>query len=79
MLANTSQVCFPAFIAARIFYHICGAVVVYRVFVLQILLDEDWIANNSKTTQDIKDYCSDIKVLGRKEIKALITWRKDLR
>jgi len=44
----------------------------------QILLDEEWIAKNSKTTFDITEYCKDVKVLGRKEIKALITWRKAL-
>jgi len=45
----------------------------------KIILDEDWIVKNAITTQDIKDYCNDVKVLGKKEIKSLITWRKILR
>jgi hypothetical protein len=35
--------------------------------------------NNARTTQDIKDYCGDVKVLGKKETKALINWRNALR
>ncbi|ODN01931.1 pre-rRNA processing protein FTSJ3 [Orchesella cincta] len=42
-------------------------------------LDEEWIANSAATTDDIKDYCKDVKVLGKKEIKDLIQWRKILR
>lgn len=48
-------------------------------FYFQIELDEEWIASNSATNADIKDYCKDVKVLGKKEIKALIQWRKILR
>ncbi|CAL8142901.1 unnamed protein product [Orchesella dallaii] len=42
-------------------------------------LDEEWIASNPATTDDIKDYCKDVKVIGKKEIKDLIQWRKILR
>ncbi|CAL8115822.1 unnamed protein product [Orchesella dallaii] len=42
-------------------------------------LNEEWIATNPATTDDIKDYCKDVKVLGKKEIKDLVHWRKILR
>ncbi|CAG7822901.1 unnamed protein product [Allacma fusca] len=45
----------------------------------QIIIDEEWISKSEKTTQDIKHHCEDVKVLGRKEIRQLIHWRKALR
>jgi len=45
----------------------------------EILLDQEWIENSKYTNDDIKDYCKDVKVLGKKEIKALVSWRKNLR
>ncbi len=45
----------------------------------QIEIDQEWIEKNPKTTEDIKDHCKDVRVLGKKEIKALVSWRKDVR
>ncbi|XP_070204951.1 pre-rRNA 2'-O-ribose RNA methyltransferase FTSJ3-like isoform X2 [Littorina saxatilis] len=43
-----------------------------------IELDDEEIANSEATTVEIKQCLQDIKVLGRKEIKALLRWRKDV-
>ena len=44
----------------------------------EILLDADRVTNNPLTTEDIKAFCKDIKVLGKGELKALCQWRKKL-
>ncbi|RDD47506.1 pre-rRNA processing protein FTSJ3 [Trichoplax sp. H2] len=46
-----------------------------------LTFDEDSliIAKHPLTTEEIKTYCQDIKVLGRKEIRTLIKWRSDIR
>lgn len=45
----------------------------------EIVLDEQRIANHPKTTQEIRECCKDLKVLGMKELKTLKKWREALR
>lgn len=40
--------------------------------------DDESIENNPLTTDEIKNCCQDIRVLGKKDIKRLISWRKSL-
>lgn len=41
-----------------------------------IKMDDPMILNHPLTTEEIKECCQDVKVLGRKDLKALLTWRK---
>ncbi|XP_017050932.1 pre-rRNA 2'-O-ribose RNA methyltransferase FTSJ3 [Drosophila ficusphila] len=44
-----------------------------------IRIDDDRIAKHKKTTPEILECCKDLKVLGRKDIKGLVQWWKDVR
>ncbi|XP_075073372.1 pre-rRNA 2'-O-ribose RNA methyltransferase FTSJ3 [Mixophyes fleayi] len=44
----------------------------------EIVIDQDF-EKHPATTSDLKECCKDIKVLGRKELRSLLSWRSKLR
>ncbi|XP_039497069.1 pre-rRNA 2'-O-ribose RNA methyltransferase FTSJ3 [Drosophila santomea] len=44
-----------------------------------IRIDDERIAKHKKTTPEILECCKDLKLLGRKDIKGLMQWWKDVR
>ena len=45
----------------------------------EMTFDDEVMANHPLTTAEIKECCKDIKVLGKKDLKALLTWRKNIK
>ncbi|XP_011640902.1 pre-rRNA processing protein FTSJ3, partial [Pogonomyrmex barbatus] len=45
----------------------------------EIVIDDEIIDKHEKTTREIRECCRDIKVLGRKDLKLLLNWRKALK
>ncbi|KAJ6658210.1 hypothetical protein lerEdw1_001477 [Lerista edwardsae] len=45
----------------------------------EIILDNEELRCHSATTEEVRHCCRDIRVLGRKELRALLNWRTKLR
>nr|XP_047142101.1 pre-rRNA 2'-O-ribose RNA methyltransferase FTSJ3 [Hydra vulgaris]XP_047142102.1 pre-rRNA 2'-O-ribose RNA methyltransferase FTSJ3 [Hydra vulgaris] len=45
----------------------------------KIIIQDEKIIEHKATTNEVKACCEDIKVLGRRELKLLFTWRKKIR
>ncbi|XP_042332838.1 pre-rRNA 2'-O-ribose RNA methyltransferase FTSJ3 [Sceloporus undulatus] len=45
----------------------------------EIVLDSEELEHHSATTEEVRHCCQDIRVLGRKELRALLNWRTKLR
>ncbi|KYM94299.1 PREDICTED: pre-rRNA processing protein FTSJ3 [Cyphomyrmex costatus] len=45
----------------------------------EIVIDDEIIDKHEKTTKEVRECCKDIKVLGRKDLKLLLSWWKALK
>lgn len=45
----------------------------------EVVLDEDSLENHAATTPELKECLKDIKVLGKREIRLIINWRKKIK
>ena len=45
----------------------------------EVIIDSDEIMKHPLTTNEIKECCKDVKVLGRKDLLSLINWRRKVR
>ncbi|XP_012226812.2 pre-rRNA 2'-O-ribose RNA methyltransferase FTSJ3 [Linepithema humile] len=45
----------------------------------EIVIDDETIDKHKKTTKEVRECCKDIKVLGRKDLKLLLSWWKALK
>lgn len=47
-------------------------------YFFQLTLDHEDVLKDEETTLEIKECCKDIKVLGRKDLKMLMNWGKEM-
>ena len=45
----------------------------------EVVLDDDFLKNHAATTKELKECLKDIKVLGKREIRLIINWRKKIK
>lgn len=52
---------------------------IFTVFLLQFTVDDPTVGDHPLTTNEIKELLKDLKVLGKRELKTLITWRRNMK